>query len=153
MSEPKGRAVAKGAAHGCRVYMALLLLQAFLRAVFGITVPVLMAVTDVLIAMSLATFAVAVAWNVGAWFEEEHEKRRAARETDRVCDLLAKYPPPVRTESTVGSLRYMGPPPIAYVTEVTYEVREGVRVFTGARTAEERVPFRECRTCPGCPIQ
>jgi ABC-type nickel/cobalt efflux system permease component RcnA len=182
MSERKGGATARAAAKGVRAYMALLAVQLLLRVMFGITVPVLEAVTDALITMTALTLSVAAAWNLYSWLEESQEKRRAERAAFRepccpvrqdegftVAGIDERRKPvyvPVHSSGaamvqravmrgtfSMNGYRYLGPPPVVRATEVTYEVRAGVRMITGMRITEERMlpsGERHSSVCDAC---
>lgn len=184
MSERKGRAAAKGAVQGARCYLALVLVQAFLRTAFGITVPWLAVVTEALITMTFLTLGVVIAWNLYACLAGDTAKRRAVRAED----LPARYRGPAARERgllvtgiderrqpvhfpvygssaaavhravlhgklSVNGYRYLGPPPVALVTGVTYEVRDGVRLIREMSVAEQRMlpsGGRHSSVCDGC---
>jgi hypothetical protein len=167
MSGRKGGATFRAAAKGVRAYMALLVVQFFLRIVLGVTVPALEAVIALLISMTALTLGVVIAWNLYAWLSEDVSKRRTVREAERAPGLPARdedlivigiderrkpvYVPVHGAGAamaqraimcgtfSVDGYRYLGPPAVVRATRVTYEVREGVRMITGMRVTEERM--------------
>jgi hypothetical protein len=184
MSERKGRAMSRGVAQGARAYVGLLAVQLVVYAVSGVTVVPLVYVTQALVAMTALSLGVLAAWNLWSWLEESGEKREARRATELLdaCPSPARYDLPmiIGTDESrkpvyyqvhgagaaalrramengtlsLNGLRYAGPPPVVHRTEVTYEMRDGVRLIKEMRVIEERMlpPVRkiarsECDMC------